>query len=521
MPLSTVTITGSWETPAGAPATGRVIITPVASTTGGGQILAAEPVVLTLTNGSIDTLLVDNTQVTTLQYQVIEQIDGSAAVTYVITPTGGALDLSTAPRGTSTTAVPLYPLASTVGQPDGLATLGADGTLTAGQRPVTTTTKRVTLGFASPNGTPLPFGVNQITARALGMVNTTPTRYRFKLSNASAQNGSNPGAPVTVNTVWIGRPAYDDASHNSKWLGDLTTTPIEVYAGGGSLPTTGTGDLVTPWITNTGELAVHVPFVLSLGLTAGAGGAGVTATDCYGAIQYGATSANQAGVAVPPAGYNYSGFVLDVRLEYEFPAAHTDLVALVIGASGESGYSATGDLSSNPRALNDPVDAWPNTWATRHGVHVINAGIYGSATTDWLTTTGRPYTRFDLATTVPDVAIIGTMASNDISLGTAVATVIANYQTIVAGLKGLGIPRVFGVTLPPRALSGAAETARVAFNAYMRAIPDGVEDVFDFDLALRTPAAVSTMLADLVSADGIHPLRGGYRVLSHVPQVSA
>ena len=106
MPLSTVTITGSWVTPANTPATGQVVITPLSEVTGGGEIVAGSPVVVPLVGGSISQNFVNNSQAATLQYQVTEQITGAVPVTYVVVPVGSTLDLSTAPRLTVTGATP-------------------------------------------------------------------------------------------------------------------------------------------------------------------------------------------------------------------------------------------------------------------------------------------------------------------------------------------------------------------------------------------------------------------------------
>lgn len=383
----------------------------------------------------------------------------------------------------------------------------------------TTTTKRVTLTFGSPNsglanGTPTAIGANTVNSRALNMLQKAPVRYRFRIANASAQNGNNPATPVQVDSIWIGKPAYTDGAHNNKWLGDMTATPTLVYTGPAALATSGTSDLVTGWVTNAGEITAYAPFVFSLGITTSSGGSGLIMSDIYGGMQYGPTSTTQTGVAVPGGGYNYAGAVLDVRMEYEIDATEKDLVALVIGASGESGYSGTGDLSANPRVLNDPVDAWPSVWAAQQGYHVINAGIFGSATTDWLSTASRPYTRLDLATTVPDVAIIGSMVSNDISLGASLATLEANYYTLIGNLRSLGIKRIVGMTIPPRSLSGSNETTRVNFNKFLLAIPAGLEGVINVDILLRDASDHSVMSADYVSSDAVHPTRAGLRAMA-------
>jgi hypothetical protein len=118
--LSTVTVTGTWVTPANAaPASGTVIFQPVIEATGGGYIVAGSPVTATLNAGQISIVLVNNTQVVALQYQVTETIAGAPAVVYYITPSGANLDLSSVARNYTTTAIPGYLPVSSVGAVNG------------------------------------------------------------------------------------------------------------------------------------------------------------------------------------------------------------------------------------------------------------------------------------------------------------------------------------------------------------------------------------------------------------------
>ncbi|TCO57110.1 hypothetical protein [Actinocrispum wychmicini] len=125
MPLSTITITGSWVNPDNTPASGIISLQPIQEATASGTIVAGSPVHIPLVNGSISTVLVNNTQATALQYQVTERITNTALVTYTITPTGSTLDLSTAPRS-SAGATPVFILASQLGVAGGVVPL--DGT---------------------------------------------------------------------------------------------------------------------------------------------------------------------------------------------------------------------------------------------------------------------------------------------------------------------------------------------------------------------------------------------------------
>jgi hypothetical protein len=165
VPLSTVTVTGSWVTAANTPASGNVTITPVTAAAGGGFIVAGARVTVPLAAGAISKAVVSNTEATTLQYLVTERIDGAPVTTYVVTPTGPTLDLSTAPRGTGS-VVPIYVLASVIGQPNGVASLGADGKVPASQLsaaggaiPASTVTTKGDLLAATGSATVVRLGV--------------------------------------------------------------------------------------------------------------------------------------------------------------------------------------------------------------------------------------------------------------------------------------------------------------------------------------------------------------------------
>lgn len=144
MALTLLTVTGGahgWVRPDGSPASGKVTLQPVAESPGGGYIVVAAPETFSLVSGNISGQIAGNTEATSLQYVVYEDIHGvSNPLPYVVTPTGSTLDLSTAARGNSNSPIPLYVLQSTVGQPNGVATLDSTGKvplseLTNGARP--------------------------------------------------------------------------------------------------------------------------------------------------------------------------------------------------------------------------------------------------------------------------------------------------------------------------------------------------------------------------------------------------
>jgi hypothetical protein len=194
MPLSTVTVTGAWLTAANTPATGRVTIAPVTAAAGGGFIVAGVAKTEQLSAGSISTVVVSNTQATTLQYKVTEAIDGVVnAPPYYITPSGTTLDLSTAPRGTGT-AVPMYVL------------LDATGKVAVAQLPVGTTAGTLTAGDdgrlagnakVANNLSDLGNAAAARTNLALGNVdNTTDVNKPISTATQTALNAKAPTARI-------------------------------------------------------------------------------------------------------------------------------------------------------------------------------------------------------------------------------------------------------------------------------------------------------------------------------------
>jgi len=125
-----------WVDPQGNPATGKVTLQPVMEAPGGGYIVVNQPVTFTLSAGNISGTIASNAQATTLQYLVREDIqDAESPSPYVVTPSGSTLDLSTASRGTLSTSTALYVLASTVGQPGGVASLDSSGLIPQAEIP--------------------------------------------------------------------------------------------------------------------------------------------------------------------------------------------------------------------------------------------------------------------------------------------------------------------------------------------------------------------------------------------------
>ncbi|PWW50277.1 SGNH/GDSL hydrolase family protein [Actinokineospora spheciospongiae] len=508
---------------AGRMGTGTVTLIPVRKVTGHGAIIPASPVTLTVVAGVIPPQLVAATDDPAMGppwvYEVHESLNGTYADPYHIeVPTGATVNLSTvAPVQVTPDWSRVVGSVNGV-RPDINGNVEVDTALVQ-------VIRRSTLTFGSPNRPPLAAlasGAYQVTARMMQDSAITPTRYRLLYANVDSQSGVYAGTPLTLATAYVGTPAFDDPNYRGKWLGNFAAPPVQVYAGGGAVPTAGpTADLVTPWITNAGEITAGKPFVVSLGLIPGSGGAGVVVSDCFGAVVATPTAANQAGVVAPADGYAFAGGLGDLRVQMEGPAdPGADLIVVGVGASGDSGYTA-GNPAAGIRALADPPDAWLSAATRRAGRQVINLAANGSSLTDWTNPDGRIYTRVDLTTTVPDLAIIGTMVANDCQIGRDVGDILDDYAAVVDVLRGMGIPRVVGCTIPPAALAGSEEDVRREFNGVLGSgTLFALDGVIDLDAAVRDPANVAVMQADLLSVDGLHPLIRGHMVLASAARIT-
>ncbi len=269
----------------------------------------------------------------------------------------------------------------------------------------------------------------------------TPTRYRFKIAANNCLTNTRQAGTVNGSGLWIGVP---NVGAENAWAGDFSVAPKQVQGAFVVDPTANGTEYVSPWITNGGEIQANKFAGLSAGFTA-AGQINTSGEPCLSWL--GAGAAASAGNAAVPTGV-LSTFVdyMDIRMEYEYVGSNA--IGFFIGTSITCGYGSSELVSSKaPIGHMGPDNCYPMIAGAHGGKCNINGGV-GSMTSAIMSTTpatNLAWTRFDLATCVPDYAVID-LGLPEITTFTSLATFQTNIRAIIAYLQGLGIKRIFMLT---------------------------------------------------------------------------
>lgn len=374
-------------------------------------------------------------------------------------------------------------------------------------------TKRVTMSLGAPRTQNAAAALSAWAERIPIRTPRKTLRWRLKVANRVLLPTAAPTLLTqrfTMTDVYLGDVGglTADGRPQGSWAAAPTKVIDTVLLPNGA-------EYTSPWVTDPAlQFGPDVTRQLGLALSATNNGNGSATTSSH----YGHRS-TQAGVnAVNHTQLTRNNFVgntlaLDKRIEYEF--AEADPIGLLIGASGDEGYNLTVALDGTGGYEVLPVH---ETWAGVHGLrtktHWVNASIVGANQTPFLSRNDLTYTRFDLATTVPDFALIS-LGGNSVIAGTALATIKTEITTVVSQVRLLGIKRIYLATVVPVDFatpgSDANETLRNQFNDWLRTNPFQADGVVDVDLMLRDPVTPRRQLPNLVTADAIHPSHGGYQ----------
>lgn len=305
------------------------------------------------------------------------------------------------------------------------------------------------------------------------------TRWRLHVRNHNYASGVSYQAGGQVTGVWLG----------TGWDGAFDTAPTQV-AGPLTIPSGG-GDAVTPWISTPVPANVHQ--MVSVGWTAygdyrkvlAPGGGWVSGTR------------SSAGYA-SGAGYSLANWLpFDWWIEAE-TAATTPTVA----GYGDSITAGTGTTIL-------VHDSWLSQYARTIGALPVHYAYPGSGMVLWTNPADPKWTRWaDLP--LAD-AVIHFMGQNDLGTATSAAIMRDRFEETMPMVKAHISPNVYAATITPHAGKTAAQnTVRREHATYLRTLPLGVRDLFDFAAAVSND---DTTLRDEFRGGGgtdeLHPNTAG------------
>lgn len=360
------------------------------------------------------------------------------------------------------------------------------------------TTKRITLSVSGDGGTGTFNGFTDYAQRLRVALPVTPTRWRLRIRNAriipfSAQTGV-----LTFQPVYLGTPSYPTGGI---WAAATTATMTQVLP---SFTTDSAGaEYTSSWVTDGGTyFTPGVEKVLSFGWTT-TGTSVNLANGTLGGKSFWDTGASAAVANTTGAGSSASNTFLDIRLEYEYADTQNRPTVLAVGDSITAGYEGQPEGTGVA-----PHETWIGQACMRKGIPWVNIGVSGSSTGNWTTSTDWAWTRCDLTTTVPDVAVVS-LGTNDYLGAVSLTTYKANVGSIVTILRNLGIPRIFLTTCIPTSQT-TNEATRLSYNTFVQTLPWGVDGCFEFAKAIEIQGTAATPDSDYVTTTP-HPQKRGYQ----------
>ena len=307
-------------------------------------------------------------------------------------------------------------------------------------------------------------------------LNAPVHRVRVHVDNMNPRYGSPKKSPVTLGPIYAGTDLGDGRMGDPVQVGVLPDIPA------------GQSSSVSAWISTAG-LGYDAARLLAFGWA----GTDITLTTggCW-------TATSPADAASSTATWTRgAGCPFQVWLEVE--TATTTPALAGWGSSSMAGVGATLPVhGSSLSRLCRRLGALPVHYAAAGDT--LAAWVANPEHVKW--TQWAHLARAD--------AVIDGMGSNDIfGAGTDLATMQARHaQGMDLVRRHIG-PVVYGSTMPPRTTStGATEDVRRAYNAWLRALPNGLRDVFDYAAAV---SADDEAIRPGMDADGIHVTDAGHQ----------
>lgn len=321
-------------------------------------------------------------------------------------------------------------------------------------------------------------GPLEATVRVPVTLNAPVTRWRLRIANRNPRYSTTGLAltnPVTFSELYVG------TNTGAGTATDLTRVAIIPNIPDGQSAT------VTPWISAQ-QIGDNRKALLSFGYTTTAAPRGLVGGGWLG------TSAADAAATSPAGITRVQGLPFQMWLEVETPT-HTPALA-GFGDSLSCGVSA---------AL--PVhDSWLSQYCRKVGaipVHYAGSGDYMGGYEDPTLLKWVQWADLDR----PD-AVIWAMGSNDVFGGATLDEMKRRHAAVAPLLARYVSPVQYAATIMPRTKgTGDVETTRRAYNEWLRTLPNGIRDLFDFAASMSDD---DETIRPEFDGDGIHLTTSGY-----------
>lgn len=303
-------------------------------------------------------------------------------------------------------------------------------------------------------------------------------RWRVHVSNHNHASGASFTGGGNISGMWFG-PGFNGA---------FTSTPTQV-AWPMTIPDNGS-DAVTPWIST--PIPANTQNMLSIGWystsetkvrTAGGGWVSVSS----------ASASAQSG----------TGYVLANAMPYDWwIEAEVPATTPTVAGYGDSITAGTGtDLLV--------YSSWLSQYGRKEGILPVHWAYPGSGMILWMSPGDQKWSRW--ADMDKADAVIHFMGQNDLGTAESAAVMQERFETTLPMVKTFISPNVSVATITPHANKTEAQnTVRREYEDYLRTLPLGVRDLFDFAAAVSSDdIALKPEYRGGAGTDELHPNAAG------------
>lgn len=342
-------------------------------------------------------------------------------------------------------------------------------------------------GGASNGFKSVPLAVT-LPANSSGTETVSAASLRFALKYGAPVHR---GALHIQNKNFRGDLTYSGAvSFTGVWFGEgnhatgaFTAPPAQVH---GAFTTPANGDpKVLPW-SNLLAMEPGKEYLLSVGYTNAPEQAN---TLSVGAVWRSTTPGNASVMAPSQTKGKNAPFNFWIEAE---TFGDTPVIATV-ASSGGAGVGTTLPI----------LDSSVSIIARREGALPVHYAHSGSTLSIWDEADHIKWRQWE-GMARPDAVILA-LGSNDVFGTSTLSEIQGSFMDVAKIITDTQTPNLFLTTIPPRSFAGD-DTKRLAFNSWMKTLPGGAKDIFDYSAVLTGPDG---LLNPIYDADGTHANTAG------------